>query len=140
MSLAWNGATWPALLGMAALLTASPAALAETTLLTCHLNSPQNAYREDGVPTIELNEAEGTIVAHFPQYTDKYNGDNFRRAHAVGPMPANFNPDTITFTDPNPVFVSSDDYSLDRRSGSLSIANSTYPYWIWSCEVGHRQF
>jgi len=127
--LAFSGTMRRIFFGIAALLTASTAALAQTTTLVCNLD-PSNAWKEVEPTTIELNDAQGYIVIHYAARTLSLNGDR-APARSSGPLPAVFGTDKIT--------ASSNGYNdvIDRVTG---IFIDTAAQWSWTCQAGKPQF
>jgi hypothetical protein len=91
--------------------------------------------------TIELNEAQNSVVVHRPAFKgnsgNQYPGDSF------GPLPAKFGTDKITFTWRTDSAVS--DYVINRVTGAVSgkftlLTNQDTSYFTWTCQVGKRQF
>src|SRR5690349_10948805 len=99
----------PALMGLAILVAASQAAMAQTTTLVCQRAAP-SPYVDDGTTTVDLNEAQNSVTLHFSAYHLIQPATSLP-ARLVGPEPAVFGADTITFSDPMPGFGS---YVLNR--------------------------
>ena len=123
----WGGPAQWVLLGMAALLTAGTAALADTTTLICHVDNPGlfGLFEDEPTTTIELNEAQGSVVVHLAAYhfttppdglTGGTDGRGGGAPRLVGPRPAIFGNDTITFSDP----LLPGDYIINRLTGAFA--------------------
>ena len=138
----WVGPAKCVLLGMAALLTAGTAALADTTTLICHIDNPGlfGLFEDEPTTTIELNEAQGSVVVHLAAYhftnppdglTGGTDGRGGGKARSIGPRPAIFGNDTITFSDGD------GDYIINRLTGAFA-----YPHGMkWgTCQPGKKQF
>jgi hypothetical protein len=127
------GAPQWCLLGMTVLLTASTGALADTTTLLCHVR--QDGFYSDDEPTIvELNQAQGTVVVHFsaehnvaPGVTGGEDGQGGFLAYSMGPMPAVFGANAITFSTGS---------TINRLTGDF-VANNGQKF---TCKPGKPQF
>ncbi len=124
-------ATSLAFLGMIAFPTAG---MADTTTLVCNLSN-RVGTAEDEPTTIELNEAQSSVVVHFGQ--NHYTVPNYQteRAVSVGPVPAVFGANTISFSLPYPVY--GDPYVLNRLTGFLSNTTSAGNF---TCHAVQKQF
>ena len=120
------------LLGLAILAMASQAATAQTTTLICRMDASM-PFIEDEPTTIELNEAKGTVAAHFSARTLSINGMRFE-AHSSDPLPAAFAADTISFSDQG------FNYTLNRLTGILSRLFGSDVASRWTCQAGKKQF
>ena len=120
-------------LGAAALLATSQMAFADTTSLICHLNVGGSVV-EDEPTTVELNEAQNTVVVHFGANHYIVGNGDVEAAESVGPLPATFGSDQITF---NLDTAYAGPYTLDRLTGVLM---NTDTKWHWACQAGKRQF
>jgi len=131
------------LLGAIVLGAASQNVVADTTTLICQVAVPN--VIEDGATTIELNEAQSTVVVHFSanHYINMPTSEE-HPSRSIGPFPAQFSNDTITFSDPNP-----NDYfrvfSISRITGAFVMADvqsnlNGIQNWRWTCHAGQKQF
>jgi hypothetical protein len=108
---------------------------AATTMLVCKLVSP--AWTTDQPTTIELNEAQGTILMHqYTTHAPEY-GNATAPGWTWGPLPATFNAETITANffwqgDPRQFTL-----LISRLTGDLTVAPIN---WKWSCHAGSAQF
>jgi hypothetical protein len=125
-------------LGMAILAMASEAAMAQTTTLICNLD-PSLGFAEDEPTTIELNEAQNSVVVHFSQQHNPRTGERLGGSHSIGPLPASFGTDVISFTDPTQVYFHN--YTINRLTGKFvgSVVNDAGSM-IWTCQAGKKQF
>jgi len=129
-----------ALLTTGMLLTASAAALADTTTLLCRMDTnPREAEVEP--TTIELNEAQTSVVVNFagtyskiPGITGGFQGRGGSDAFSIGPLQATFSTDKITFSWP------AGSYTIGGVINRLTGAFSTNQGRSWSCQVGKKQF
>jgi len=131
-----NGVVCTALVAFALLSAGSQAAQADTTKLICSLSNSPNA--EDGPTTIELNEAQSSVVVHFSGYhvrpeSGLQGGGGAPRS--IGPLSATFSDDTITFS--NPQYPQQDQFKINRLTGELT---NTITNWKWACEKGQKKF
>jgi hypothetical protein len=121
---------------MAIPVMANQAAIAQTTTLICRLDPPQSqGFVEDEPSTLELNEAQSSVVVHFSAETVTASGGRLP-AYLTGKRPATFAADTIFsvphYSDANYTMS----YTINRLTGS----------WVSSsglkrtCQVGKRQF
>jgi len=85
---------------LAMLAATSKIALADTTTLICHMNDNPYWY-EEGPSSIELNEAQSTVVVHYAAYHGKRSGYTGPSADTRGPFHATFSADTITWQESN---------------------------------------
>jgi hypothetical protein len=121
------------LFGMIILVIASQATMAQTTTLVCRWDTSQSFLAEDQPSTVELNEAQHSVVIHLSAETMAGTLSGGRiPAHSVGPLPATFTADTISFSDRQ----SELDWTINRLTGVL--VNSAN--WRWTCQAGKRQF
>ena len=92
------------LIALAMLVAIPKIALAEATHLICHMNE-NKFWVEEGPTTMELNEAEGTVLINFGKQHGAPGsgiGGGSVGGETRGPFQAAFTPDTITFSpDPN---------------------------------------
>ena len=96
----------------AMLLVSSKIALADTTTLICHMNDNPYWY-EEGPTSIELNEAQSTIVVHYAAYHG--NAAVIRPASCnERTVSATFSADIITWQDGNGKFT------INRLTGVFS--------------------
>ena len=141
------------LVALAMLVATSKIALADTTKLICHMND--NIYWvEEGPTTIELNEAQGTVVAiNYSAYHRAPQSPyaNIRQgyvtdARTTGPFSATFTADTITWQDVNPRYPTIyGNFSIDRTTGVFvghlfvdgKPNGDTLSY---TCHAGQKQF
>jgi hypothetical protein len=135
---------------LAMLAASSKIALADTTKLICHMND--NIYWvEEGPTTIELNEAQGTVVAinysayhrapqsPFAHIRQGYVND----ARTTGPFSATFTADTITWHDVNREMYTN--FSIDRTTGVFvghTFVNGKFngDTLSYTCHAGQKQF
>lgn len=120
--------SWALALGLLAISVATPAA-AETTTLICKLTQPAQVTEQ--VPTtIDLDDVQHSVMIHYgPNYTDA-GGPHSVPAREVGPMPAAFTTNAITFSD------AAGSYTINRLTGIFS-----NPYYFqWTCEPGKAKF
>ncbi len=124
-----------ALFALALLLASSQVAVADTTKLICSLGNSPNA--EDGPTTIELNEAQGSVVIHFAGYHVRPESglQGGGPPRTIGPLSATFSDDTITFF--NPQYPQQDQFKINRLTGELT---NTFTNWKWACEKGQKKF
>ena len=136
------------------MLVASPEiALADTTKLICHMND--NIYWvEEGPTTIELNEAQGTVVAiNYSAYhrAPQSPHANIRQgyvtdARTTGPFSATFTADTITWQDVNPRYPTIyGNFSIDRTTGVFvghlfADGRSNGDSLSYTCHAAQKQF
>ena len=131
-----NSPAWWALLGMALVLTASTAALADPTTLICDENGTAGTYTYDGSIIVDLNEAQHSIVIHYPGVTGTtpvYHHDG----RSVGPLPAIFDANNIAVSLPWGVGITINRVTGEgvlRTSDGLTMAER------WNCHVGAKQF
>jgi hypothetical protein len=145
-----------------AILAACEPALAGPTMLVCHLDAPTALAFEDGATTIELNEAQSSVVVHFAAAhltnSDGVTGAADGRgspnpAASVGPLTAKFGSDTITFSSTgggeydsngNHFVPYQGSYLINRLTGSFvhkSPGDGALTVWQkWTCKPGNRQF
>jgi len=108
--------------------------LAGTTTLICHVIGTMLV--EDGSTTIELNEAQSSVVVHFAaSHCTAACGPPRpgEPASSLGPLPAKFGANTISFSNPNGPVT----YVIDRLTG-VFVAN--YINVSWTCDVGKKKF
>ena len=85
---------------LAILAVSSKIALADTTTLICHMND-NKFWVEEGPTTIELNEAQGTVVTI--NYSKQHGapgsgiGGGSVGGRSTGPFPATFSDNAITW-------------------------------------------
>jgi hypothetical protein len=134
----WAGAARRLLLGIAALLVTSTAALADPTTLICDTHESNQA----GPFTVDLNEAQSTVSFHSSGLAPSggYPGTS---GVTRGPFPASFNPNTITFADDSPDAVST--YIINRVAATVEetdVGKAVSMTWhsVWTCQVGKAQF
>ena len=120
--------------GVFVFLMASTPALADTTTLICHLNGGDTII-EDEPTTIDLNEAQNSVVIHFGANHYNLGRVDVEQAVSVGPFQAIFGPDTITFNNNNNAYTGP--YTLSRVTGVLA---NTSIGWRWTCEAGSKKF
>ncbi|MDE2163354.1 MAG: hypothetical protein KGJ53_09340 [Alphaproteobacteria bacterium] len=143
--LAFSDAMRRIFLGLAALLTASTAALADPTTLTCHDDNLNSTI------LIDLDEANGTATVTYPAYTFMNNG--YQRSvpeSSSGTLKAQFDPKTITFDQPGDGGGSTHN-TINRITGVLlAYVGTRAPYeqsaeqdrgiQTYNCHVGAKQF
>ena len=125
------------LLGATALFIGSAAAEAGTTTLICTSSDETNV--EDEATTIQLNEAQSTVIAHYASFhlrpgTDMIQGPT--HPQVVGPLPAVFGADTITFTYTMEGYAF--DGTINRLTGAFSLNAGAINKW--TCQPGQKQF
>ena len=122
-----------ALLGMAMLVTASPAALADTTTLLCNWSDSSVV----GTSNIVLDEGAGSITIYYPAISNPGGSPNPMPGGLRGTFTAKFSPNEITFVDEegNP-------RSLNRSTGILEwYGTSRHPIGSTAtCHVAQKQF
>jgi hypothetical protein len=123
-----------ALLGMAILATASQTALADPTTLICHMDG--TGIIENEPTTIELNAAQSSVVVHFAANHYNVGPGEEHAAWSLGPLPATFGADTISFSDPRPRSILSN-FTINRLTGAFVETNAN---WRWTCQPGKKQF
>jgi len=133
-----NGGAGAALMALALLASSSQAARAEATTLICNLDS-SNPWKEAEPTTIELNEAQSTVVVHFAaMHGDPRYGGGSRIAVSYGPLPAKFGTDTITFSvDRTTSSWSEGPHTINRLTGNFVEAETN---WKWNCHPAKKQF
>lgn len=110
----------------------SQVAIAETTTLICDVPHSDRVIT-DGVPTIDLNEAQGTITIHYAAWRSVNGGSPFP-ATTLGPIPAEFGPDIITIPPvERPGWSIEQPVTLNRVTGFWSMNN-------WTCHAAKKQF
>jgi hypothetical protein len=131
----WVGAARRSLLAIAALVAASPAALANPTTLICNAKGTEGVYSYDGAIVVDLDETQRSITVHYPGTTGTVPVFH-REPHSFGPMPATFNADNITFSIPGNVIT------INRLTGDavLRTLSGQVMAESWNCHVGKKQF
>lgn len=120
------------LLAALVVLGSSQAALAATTTLICDVPHSDRVIT-DGVPTIDLNEAEGTVTIHYAAWRSVNGGSQFPEK-TIGPIPAEFGLDIITIPPvERPGWSIEQPVTLSRVTGFWSL-NS------WTCHAAKKQF
>jgi hypothetical protein len=127
-----SGGIWVTLIALAMLAAGSKIALADTTNLVCYVDV--HNVEQDDPTNIELNEAQSTVTVHFGKahYKNPYLE---YKAYTIGPLPAKFETNTITFSHQNGTFYSN--YVINRLTGSL-FDNTTN--WKWNCQAAQKKF
>lgn len=113
-------------------LVSSTAAMADTSTLVCHLTP--FVIVEDEPTTIDLNEAQSSVVVHFGALHQTF-PQTASPAMTVGPLAAVFGVDTISFSQPGAPYQG--DYILNRLTGGLV---NTSTNWRYTCQLGQKQF
>ena len=122
-------ALMPAIAFAAGLLSLQPAAAGTTTLI-CRLTQPTQVTEQQPT-TIDLDDVQNTVMIHYgPTYTDE-GGPHSMPASDLGPLPATFTANAITFSDHR-----GGTYTINRLTGIFS---NSY-YFQWACEPGKAKF
>jgi hypothetical protein len=141
-----RGGACMTLAALAMLLASSKIALADTTKLICHMND-NKFWVEEGPTTIELNEAQSTIVAiNFSKVHGAPGsgiGGGSVGGRSIGPFPATFTADTITFSIQDA--SSSTNCTINRLTGvyscKVSVNGNSYDQGTsWTCHAAQKQF
>lgn len=124
--------------GTALLLIAGRAAQAETTSLICNAKGTEPAYRYEGPITVDLNEVQGVATVHYSGISVTTGVDNHRvEAHSIGPVPAKFDSNTITFSGDRIVV-------LNRLTGEAVLYFAGHldlpAAESWNCHAAQKQF
>jgi hypothetical protein len=146
-----KGGARAALVALALLAASSLMARAEKVTLICHPKFGNVIY-EDEPTTIVLNEAESTVVVNFSAAhlknpdgitggVDGHGGINSQAS--IGPLPAVFSNDTITFSNSNGrAYVGFG--VINRLTGAFVFKYNDHDpvtvWQMWNCEAGKRQF
>lgn len=137
-----NGGVSVMFLALAVLVASSQVAMADTTKLVCNLDSPA-PFAEDQPTTIDLTEAQSSVVVHFgpthatnPGITGGFEGRGGNGPFSNGPLPAVFSTDTITFAYPIPNTTYVIDYVINRLTGVFTSSQGAK----WTCRAGKTQF
>ncbi len=130
-NLALSGIAHRMFFGLAILVMASQAAMADPATLICNLDTA-NAWKEDEPSTIGLNEAQNSVIAHWGARTLSVNGSR-APAQTSGPLPATFATDSISFIDSS----LGHHYTLNRLTGILLERELN---WKWACQAGKKRF
>jgi hypothetical protein len=125
------------ILVLAVLVAACPTARADTTTLICRLDSSSLPITESEPTTIELNKEQSSVVVHFSARTINASGAR-SDAYSIGPLPATFSADTISFSDPHPFWIFSN-FKINRLTGTFFAGNGVGD-WKWDCEAGKAKF
>ena len=128
-----NGGAGMVLVALVLLAASSEAARAEATTLVCNLEPFE--IKEDEPTTIELNEAQSSVIVHFSATHWSEPGPGHGPAKSLGPLPAKFDTDTITFHDPSS--EKDGDYIINRLTGNF---HWVHPNWNWTCHAAKKQF
>ena len=125
-----------AILGLTALPMISAAASADPITLICRFGRIGDSIVEDEPTTIDLNEAQASVVVHFglnhytfPQFIQE-------KPISTGPLAAVFGAETITFSAPSGTGYPGD-YVLNRLTGDLVNTNTN---WRYACQPARKQF
>lgn len=118
-----------------ALLTMSQAALADPTSLVCNEKGTAGVYTFDGALIVDLDDTQRTVVLHYPGVTF-IQPMGHREANTLGPVPATFSADSITFSIPGNIITISrvTGEAVVRTMAGLTMAES------WNCHVATKQF
>jgi hypothetical protein len=122
-------------LGMAILVIASPAAMADPTTLICDTGLPLDM----GPTIVDLNEAQSTVTLHLPALKN-----STIPARVMGPFHAAFGSETITFADTS--YGADNNYVINRLSATVALTqfggedHHMAGYANWTCHVGQKQF
>ena len=128
----WNSAIRRTLWGIPLFMAVSSAALADTTTLVCDV-PPSDRVIFYGVPTIDLNEVQGTVTIHYPSWRSSRGGSTFEEK-TLGPIPANFGAETITIPPVEvPGFSLTKTETINRVTGFFSLNQ-------WTCHAARKQF
>ena len=133
----WNSATRRALLGVALVLTASRAAIADPARLICDWDGG-DAIVQDEPTIIELNQAQSSVSVHFSAYTIPALRSHVA-AVSIGPLLALFGNDMVTFRNDglNRHEMTYGAFSLNRITGAFIQIRSNYR---WTCHSGQEHF
>jgi hypothetical protein len=141
--LKFNSGAYVILIALAMLAAGSKIALADTTNLICHMND-NKFWVEEGPTTIELNEAQSSVVINYAPYhgkTPRYTGPS---AVTKGPFQATFGAHTITWQEKNGEngYVN---YTINRVTGffvgHLFYDGKDGGYTnSYTCHAGQKQF
>ena len=121
-------------------------ALADTTTLICN-SKFENTLVQDEPTTVELNEANGTVIVHYsgihlkdPQgVSGGEDGMGGLVARTIGPLPAQFGTSTITFSYqyPNGNTMA---LVINRLTGDFSDTSDITVWRKLTCHLGKAQF
>jgi len=118
-----------------ALLILSQSALADPTSLICTEKGTAGFYTYDGALVVDLDDTQHTVVLHYPGITF-IQPVGHREASTIGPIPATYSADSITFSIP-PTSI-----TISRLTGEAVIltADGRSMAESWNCHVGAKQF
>ena len=125
----WTAVAQKALLGIAVLAATPQIASADPTTLICKLGA-ENSWKEDEPTTVDLNEAQSSVVVHWGAKTLPINGAH-TPALSSAPVRGDFSANTISFN------AFGQDYVIIRLTGVMSAPSIN---WTWSCEPGNKKF
>src|SRR5579863_5437586 len=126
----WNGSIAWMYVGLPLLVMASSPALAGATTLICPMDNNYMTY-EDEPTTIELNEAQSTVVVNFAARHLKNprgvsggaDGRGGSNAFSTGPLSAKFSADTISFSWNYAGQDQTFSWAINRLTGSFGVVN-----------------
>jgi len=133
-------------LGMIATLAANTAAHADSTTLICNTKFPNILY-EDEATTVELNDANSSAVVHLSgihlkdpsSVSGGEDGHGGYNAKSIGPAPAQFSTNTITFSYQNQ-YGYTYSFAINRLTGDFSDLNNDTVWSKYTCHAGKPQF
>jgi hypothetical protein len=135
--LAVSGIAARMLLGLAILVMAGQAAMAQTVTLAC--SSRNNGSL--GPDLFVLNEAQNSVTIAFAAV--QHNDGSVGPARSSGPLPATFAPAAITISTNDYGAVNT--YVINRLTSTIQLTQYAGDHHVaghaeWTCQVGKAQF